>query len=187
MVGLLSGVKLHDHNCGFKCLRHEVLAEIQLYGERHRFIPVLAAAQGFRVEEVAVEHRARTEGKSKYGWSRIPKGLLDLWTIPLVTRFRNRPQHWLGSTGLVALLLGGICMTYLACCWGASRLLGGEPVHLHETASLYYSMVLVILGAQFLSAGLVAELLVSVMSRDQGTFSIRETTADAAVRDRVAA
>ncbi len=176
-VSRLSGVKLHDHNCGFKCFRREVVDDMDLYGERHRFIPVLAAAQGFRVGEVAVVHRPRTAGVSKYGWGRIPKGLLDVLAIPLVTRFRNRPQHWLGSAGLLALLLGGLCMAYLACAWLISRGPGGTPLHLHETAVLYYSMVLVILGAQFLSIGLLAELVVAISARDRKTFSISETTA----------
>lgn len=176
LVGWLSGVKLHDHNCGFKCFKREIVDEIDMYGERHRFIPVLAAAQGFRVDEVAVEHRPRTTGESKYGWSRIPKGFLDLVTIPLVTQFRNRPQHWLGSAGLISLLMGAACMVYLAFLWVFSRMPGATPVHLHETAALYYSMVLVILGAQFLAIGLVAELIVSIAARDQTPFSISETT-----------
>ena len=178
LVGALSGLKLHDHNCGFKCFKREIVDEIDMYGERHRFIPVLAAAQGFRVDEVAVEHRPRTSGESKYGWSRIPKGFLDLVTIPLVTQFRNRPQHWLGSAGLVSLLMGAICMTYLAGYWVLSRLVGDTPIHLHETAALYYSMVLVILGAQFLSIGLVAELIVAIVARDRRAYSISETTID---------
>ena len=176
LVGLLSGLKLHDHNCGFKCFRREITDEIDMYGEWHRFVPVLAAARGFRVGEVAVEHRPRTSGKSKYGWSRIPKGLLDLFTIPLVTRFRNRPQHWLGSAGLLSLLLGCGCMGYLAFAWITSRLPGAKPIHLHETATLYYSMVLGILGAQFLSIGLLAELIVAFAGRDRDAFLIQETT-----------
>lgn len=176
LVGWLSGVKLHDHNCGFKCFKREIVDEIDMYGERHRFIPVLAAAQGFRVDEVAVEHRPRTTGESKYGWSRIPKGFLDLVTIPLVTQFRNRPQHWLGSAGLISLLMGAACMFYLALYWVVSRMPGSTPIHLHETAALYYSMVLVILGAQFLAIGLVAELIVAIVARDRVPYSISETT-----------
>lgn len=182
LVGSLSGLHLHDHNCGFKCFYREVVDEIDMYGERHRFIPVLAAAQGFKVGEVAVEHRPRTSGESKYGWSRIPKGLLDIFTIQLVTKFKNRPQHWLGSAGLGSLSLGGLCMVYLACLWIASRLTGGTPIHLHETAALYYSMVLVILGAQFLAVGLVAELIVAVSVRERRTYSVRETTETAGAK-----
>ena len=179
LVGMLSGLKLHDHNCGFKCFIRKITDEIDMYGERHRFIPVLAAAKGFRVGEVPVEHRPRLSGESKYGLSRIPKGFLDLVTIPFVTRFRNRPQHWLGSAGLMSLLLGGACMTYLVIAWITSRMPGGTPIHLHETAALYYSMVLVILGGQFLSIGLVAELIVSVTARSQRAISVRETTTSA--------
>ena len=176
MVGWVSGVKLHDHNCGFKCFRREVAEELELYGERHRFIPVLAAAQGYRVGEVPVDHRPRTKGESKYGWSRIPKGLLDTLTIPFVTRFRNRPQHWIGSAGLISLLLGASCMGYLALYWLGSRLPGNSPIHLHETAALYYSMVLVIVGSQFLAIGLVAELVVAMAGRQDQSYSILEQT-----------
>lgn len=177
VISRLSGVALHDHNCGFKCFRREVAADLDLYGERHRFIAVLGAARGYRVAEQPVTHRPRTTGRSKYGLGRIPKGLLDALTIPLVTRFRSRPQHWLGSAGLASLLMGAGCMAVLATQWLASRLLGGEPLHLHETASLYYSIVLVIVGAQFLAVGLIGELIVAVAAPDRSAVSIRETTA----------
>ncbi|MEN1679232.1 MAG: glycosyltransferase family 2 protein [Planctomycetota bacterium] len=178
VISTLSGVRLHDHNCGFKCFRREVASDIDLYGERHRFIAVLGAAKGYRAAEVPVAHRARTTGNSKYGLGRIPKGLLDALTIPLVTRFRSRPQHWLGSAGLLSLLLGAGCMTTLAARWVLSRVVGAEPLHLHETASLYYAIVLVIVGAQFLAVGLIGELIVAVAAADRSAVSIRETTED---------
>ncbi|MEQ8837466.1 MAG: glycosyltransferase family 2 protein, partial [Lacipirellulaceae bacterium] len=106
LVGRLTGVKLHDHNCGFKAFRRDLIHEIRLYGELHRFVPVLAAARGFKVGETPVEHRPRTHGVSKYGIERIPKGLLDLLTVQFITRFGQRPQHWLGSVALLSLTLG---------------------------------------------------------------------------------
>lgn len=106
LVGTMTGVRLHDHNCGFKLYRREVFNEVRLYGELHRFIPVLAAARGFRVAEAAVNHRAREHGKSKYGVSRIVKGFLDLLTVKFITGFGQRPQHLLGATGLAAFLAG---------------------------------------------------------------------------------
>lgn len=176
LVGRLTGVRLHDHNCGFKCYRRDVIHEIRLYGELHRFVPVLAAARGFRVGEVPVEHRARTQGKSKFGWSRIPKGLLDLLTVQFITRFGRRPQHWLGSIGLVSLLFGGLAMVYLAVIWCTSRIFGDAPVHLHESPALYYSMVLTLIGTQMLATGFVAEMIASLVARERDEFSIAEHT-----------
>jgi dolichol-phosphate mannosyltransferase len=180
LVGQLTGVKLHDHNCGLKAFRRDVIHEIRLYGELHRFVPVLAAARGFRVGETPVEHRPRLSGRSKYGWTRIPKGLLDLLTVQFITRFGQRPQHWLGSVGLISLALGLLGMAYLAVMWVVSRLPGqlmGEVVHLHETAALYYSLVLVLMGTQLLAIGFVAEMIAALVSRDRDEFSIAEYAA----------
>ena len=177
LVGWLTGVKLHDHNCGFKAFRRDLIHEIRLYGELHRFIPVLAAARGFKVGETPVEHRPRTHGVSKYGIERIPKGLLDLLTVQFITRFGQRPQHWLGSLGLLALTLGGLGMTYLAIAWCVTRLPGWEPIHIHQTAALYYSLVGVLLGTQLLAIGFVAEMIASLVSRERDAFSISRHTA----------
>ena len=176
LVSRLTGVELHDHNCGLKCYRREVILEVRLYGELHRFVPVLAAARGFRVGEIVVAHRARMHGESKYGISRIPKGLLDLLTVRFITRFGQRPQHWLGSGALFCLTLGIIGMGYLAVMWCVSRLLGNEPVHLHETAAMYYSLVLMLIGTQLLALGFVAELISALMTREADTYSVAEHT-----------
>lgn len=179
LVGLMTGVRLHDHNCGLKCYRREVVEEVRLYGELHRFIPVLAAARGFKVGETPVEHRARTHGRSKYGWSRLPKGFLDLLTVQFITRFGHRPQHWLGSAGLASLMVGVVGMAYLALAWCWSRRPGAAPdaaVHLHETAALYYSLVAVLVGVQLLAVGFVAEMIAATISRDRDEFSIAATT-----------
>lgn len=177
LVGAMTGVKLHDHNCGLKAFRRDVIHEIRLYGELHRFVPVLAAARGFRVGETPVEHRPRRAGRSKYGWSRIPKGLLDLLTVQFITRFGQRPQHWLGSVGLGSLALGLLGMAYLAVVWCYSRLPWQPPdaaVHLHQTAALYYSLVLVLIGTQLLAIGFVAEMIAALVSRDRDEFSIAQ-------------
>ena len=107
LVGWLTGVRLHDHNCGFKCYRREIFDEIRLYGELHRFVPVLAAARGWRVGEIAVHHRPRKFGQSKYGVRRFVKGFLDLLTVYFLTGYSQRPQHLLGTVGLVSFLAGG--------------------------------------------------------------------------------
>jgi glycosyltransferase involved in cell wall biosynthesis len=176
LVSWMTGVELHDHNCGIKCFRRGVINEVRLYGELHRFVPVLAAARGFRVGEVVVKHRPRTSGRSKYGWARIPKGLLDLLTVRFITRFNQRPQHWLGMGALGSLTLGMLGMGYLAIFWCVSRLPGHVPIHLHETAALYYSLVLLLIGAQLLALGFVAELISALLSRDSDAYSIAAHT-----------
>jgi dolichol-phosphate mannosyltransferase len=176
LVGRLTGVRLHDHNCGFKCFVRDVAREIRLYGELHRFLPVLAAARGFRIGEQAVVHRPRPHGQSKYGWTRIPKGLLDLFTVQFVTRYGQRPQHWLGAAGLLSLGLGFATLVVLAGVWCWSRLPGGTPVHLHQRAALYYALVLALMGSQLLAIGLVAELIAAAGARSHDGFSIAERT-----------
>jgi dolichol-phosphate mannosyltransferase len=178
LVSRLMGVRLHDHNCGLKAYRREVMHEIRLYGELHRFVPVLAAAKGFRIGEVAVTHRPRQYGKSKYGVSRLSKGLLDLITVKFIVGYGQRPQHILGTAGLLAFLLGGLGMGWLACRWIVTRAIDGyQPIELHNTAALYYCLALFIIGAQFLSVGLLGEMIAAYWTRDSDTYSIAEHTA----------
>lgn len=182
LVSKLTGVHLHDHNCGLKAFRREVMHEIRLYGELHRFVPVLAAAKGFRTGEVVVKHRPRKHGRSKYGVSRLSKGLLDLLTVKFIVGYGQRPQHLLGTFGLAAFLLGGMGMLYLAVVWCVSRMNADalDDVHLHATASLYYSLGLFIIGAQFMSIGLLGEMIAAYWVRDTDTYSIAEHTPPAA-------
>jgi dolichol-phosphate mannosyltransferase len=177
-VSWITGVHLHDHNCGLKAFRREVMHEIRLYGELHRFVPVLAAAKGFRTGEVVVQHRPRKHGKSKYGLSRLSKGLLDLLTVKFIVGYGQRPQHLLGTVGLVAFLLGGTGMLILAIQWFTTRMDENplDDVHLHQTASLFYSLGLFIIGAQFMSIGLLGEMIAAYWVRDSDTYSIAEHT-----------
>lgn len=176
MVSSLTGVHLHDHNCGMKCYRAEVFKEIRLYGELHRFIPVLAAARGYRVAEIAIEHRARRFGYSKYGVRRFVKGFLDLLTVKFVTGFGQRPQHVLGSIGLVSFLAGIAGMTWLAITW-VIRLWDPERFPpLHDRPLLIYAVAALLLGAQLISMGLIAELITAYQTRDLDCFSIAEET-----------
>jgi glycosyltransferase involved in cell wall biosynthesis len=176
MVSWLTGVKLHDHNCGMKCYRAEVFREIRLYGELHRFIPVLAAARGFKVAELAINHRPRKYGYSKYGVRRFVKGFLDLLTVKFLTGFGQRPQHLLGSIGLFSFLLGNLGLIYLAVTW----LLTFFEIHpfppLHQRPALIYSAVAILLGAQMMSIGFLAELITAYMGKDQESYSIMEKT-----------
>ncbi|MGB1927322.1 MAG: glycosyltransferase family 2 protein [Rubripirellula sp.] len=175
LVSRLTSVRLHDHNCGFKAYRREIFDEVELYGERHRFVPVLAASHGWQVGEIEVEHHAREHGQSKYGLSRLLKGFLDLITIYLLTSFSSRPLHLIGGFGMLFFGLGGIGMTYLSFMWCLTRSVESlEDLHLHQTAIFYYCILAILLGAQFLLAGLLAELFVSrTRSAEQG-YSISE-------------
>lgn len=177
LVGASTGVRLHDHNCGFKCYRREVLREIQLYGELHRFVPVLAAARGWRVGEIVVHHRPREFGRSKYGVNRIIKGFLDLLTVYFLTGYGYRPQHLLGSVGLLGFLVGAVGVATLTVGWLVTRLdaIPGNELHLHQRAIFYYSMGAALLGAQFLTAGLLAEFIAAQRGREVVPYSIRST------------
>jgi dolichol-phosphate mannosyltransferase len=173
ILRFFSRLPLHDFNCGFKAYRREVLQEIDLYGEMHRFVPVLASARGFRVAEIAVEHHPRLHGFSKYGWSRIPKGLLDLATVVFLTRFRYRPQHLLGGLGGVLFSIGSCLLLVLIALWVWTRLAGYEnPLHLHERASFFVAILLIVVGMQAFATGLIAELLVANYNPSRNVYSI---------------
>jgi len=155
MIRVVSGLNLHDHNCGLKCCRTEVVKEIRLYGELHRFITLLAHARGFRVTELEVQHRERIYGKSKYGARRFVKGLLDLLTVHVLTAFGERPLHLLGVIGLLAFVGGCLGLAYLAWLWMLGyRPIGNRPILIYSVASL-------LLGAQMLTVGILAELIIS--------------------------
>jgi glycosyltransferase involved in cell wall biosynthesis len=177
MVSWLTGVKLHDHNCGMKCYRAAVLREVKLYGELHRFIPVLAAARGFRIGEIEIRHRPRRFGHTKYGVRRFFKGFLDLLTVKFLTGFGQRPQHMLGGIGMICFALGGLGMLYLAATWVVrlyDQTLFPEP--LHDRPLLLYSVAALLLGAQVMSIGFLAELITAYQSRDEDNYSIAEQT-----------
>ena len=168
MVSHLTGCHLHDHNCGFKLYRRAVLDEVGIYGELHRFIPVLAHARGFRVGEVVVQHRPRRHGTSKYGVSRLVKGFLDLLTVRFLTRFSQRPLHVLGGIGLALLGIGGLGMLYLAIVWLDPH---HEPIGTRPL--LFYSGAFVSVGMQLLSLGILAELVTAYNIRPEDTYSVR--------------
>lgn len=173
LVSWMTGVRLHDHNCGFKAYRREIFDEIRLYGELHRFVPVLAAARGWKVTETEVHHRPRTHGSSKYGIERIPKGFLDLLTVKFLTGFGQRPQHMLGMIGLIGFGVGLVGMLWLSLWWVVSRTVGGwNPVHLHERAIFYYSLGALIVGTQFLAVGFLAELMTALIGAGRTPYSI---------------
>jgi dolichol-phosphate mannosyltransferase len=184
LVSALTGVKLHDHNCGMKCYRREVFGEVRLYGELHRFVPVLAAARGFRVGEIEIEHRPRPFGHSKYGVTRFVKGFLDLLTVKFLTGFGQRPQHLLGTVGLASFALGAFGLVGLAAWWVISRMgLGIDPIHLQQRPILIYAMGLLLLGGQLMSIGFLAELFIAYHAPDTCAYSISDRTPPATPSD----
>jgi dolichol-phosphate mannosyltransferase len=178
-VSWLTGVRLHDHNCGMKCYRAEVFREIRLYGELHRFIPVLAAARGFRVGEMEIAHRPRRFGQSKYGVRRLARGFLDLLTVKFLTGFNQRPQHLLGGIGLFSFVLGGIGLLYLAYTWIYRLWDKSAFLPLHERPLLVYCVASLLVGAQMMCLGFLAELITAYIGRDADAYSIAEDTAHA--------
>jgi len=149
----LSGIPLHDFNCGLKVYRIEVAKTLQIYGELHRYIPVLAHWYGFRVTEMPVHHRPRKFGKSKYGFSRFLRGGLDLVTVLFFGKYTKRPLHLFGSLGLLFTLLGGGITAYLI----VLRIT--RTIFLSNRPLLFFGIVLLILGIQFISIGLLGEMI----------------------------
>ncbi len=176
MVSRLTKLKLHDHNCGLKLFRTEVAREIRIYGELHRFIAVLAHARGFRVAELPVHHRERQFGHSKYGVKRFMRGFLDLLTVKFLTGFGQRPQHMLGAFGLLFFGLGLVGLGILSVCWMLTNIAGLNFDPIGTRPLLAYSVASTLLGAQAISLGLLAELIVSNTGRDADTYSVAERT-----------
>jgi glycosyltransferase involved in cell wall biosynthesis len=174
LVSAITGLKLHDHNCGLKLFRSEVAGEIRLYGELHRFIPVLADARGFRVTEIPVNHRSRRFGHSKYGVRRFTRGFLDLLTVKFLTGFGERPQHILGGFGLLFFAIGFLGLFYLGAVWCGTHIFGADFGPIGTRPMLAYAIAATLLGAQALSLGLIAELLVAYTGKDNETFSVKE-------------
>ncbi|MCA8999831.1 MAG: glycosyltransferase family 2 protein [Planctomycetaceae bacterium] len=177
MVGRLSGLHLHDHNCGLKLFKAQVGRELTLYGELHRFIPVMAHARGFRVSEVPVHHRARQFGYSKYGVKRFTRGFLDLLTVTFLTGYGQRPLHLLGGLGLLFFALGILGLGYLGLLWVlmnafeviAKSSIGTRPLLLYSVASM-------LLGGQVMSLGMLAEMIVANTGRERDRYSVAERT-----------
>ncbi|MGD9721373.1 MAG: glycosyltransferase family 2 protein [Pirellulales bacterium] len=177
LVGWLTGVRLHDHNCGMKGYRREVLGEIRLYGELHRFVPVLAAARGFQVGEVTVRHRPREFGRSKYGAGRFVRGFLDLLTVKFLTGYGQRPQHLLGAVGLLSFALGAVWLLYLTGYWIAGQWFPEWNLKpLHQRPAVIYAVGLLLLGGQLISIGFLAEMIASYQHREGDTYSISQRT-----------
>lgn len=162
-ISLLTQVKIHDTNCGFKVYKREVIKHLKLYGELYRFIPILAAKQNFKIGEIVVEHRRRKYGKSKFGWERNIKGLLDLITVVFLTGYLRRPGHFFGGLGLISFFFGlliGLYITYL-------RVTTGSIQYRHPL--LFLGILLMIIGIQLITTGLLGEMITSFNQRRVST------------------
>jgi len=167
VVRTVSGVKLHDFNCGFKAIRREALEGIRLYGDLHRYLAVMIAHRGYRVTELAVEHHARKFGQSKYGFERIPRGFFDLLTIVFITQYSYRPLHLFGGIGTVSGFLGFAALAYLSALW----LQGQGPI---GTRPLFIGgVMLIVVGVQLLSLGLIGELFLKLNIRHEPPYTLK--------------
>jgi glycosyltransferase involved in cell wall biosynthesis len=167
VTSYMGRIKLHDFNCGYKAYRREVLQEMSIYGELYRYIPVLAHWRGFRVGEIKVRHHPRRFGRSKYGLARFARGFFDLLTVIFLTQYMRRPLHLFGWIGGLMAAAGTGISAYLTGLWFmGQRPIGDRPL-------LTLGVLLIIVGIQFFTLGLLAEMLTHLMARQQTNYSIR--------------
>ena len=167
VTALLTGIKIHDFNCGFKAYKREVAQDIRIYGSLHRYIPVLAYWKGYRIGELKIRHRPRKYGKSKYGVKRAMIGFWDLLTTLFLTKYIKRPLHLFGPVGLLVLLAGFIINTYLLIIRLRGQWIGHRPL-------LVLGILLMIIGVQFITTGLIGELITSKYESIETEYSISE-------------
>ncbi len=179
MTNVMTGLKINDHNCGLKAARTEVYRRVPLYGELHRYIPALAHQTGYQVRELAVNHRPREHGKSKYGLERYVRGAIDLLTVMTITKYGRRPAHLFGGLGLLSAFIGFVTLAYLT----IVKLFGGQAIG--DRPLLMLGILLLILGVQLISIGLIAEIVLHrTANRREATDLIRERTpVEPTVRD----
>ena len=154
VVGRVSGLRLHDMNCGLKAYRADVVRNLRVYGELHRFLPVLAHDRGYRIAELPVNHRPREHGRSNYGVERYMRGFLDFMTVWFMGRYRHRPLHLFGGLGLALGAIGTVLLVYLTVLKLSGEAIGHRPL-------LTLGVLLVVVGLQFFSLGLLSELITS--------------------------
>lgn len=169
LASFLTGIKLHDFNCGFKAYRSQVVKNLNLYGELYKFIPIIAGKKNYKIAEIVVKHKKREFGKSKFGWERNAKGFLDIMTIFFITGYIKKPGHFFGTLGLLSFLFGfaiGIYITYIRITTGGIN---------YRYPLLFLGILAMIIGIQLVTTGLLAELFVYYMSpRDKSDDKIEE-------------
>ncbi len=161
VTSTLTGIRLHDFNCGLKAFRREVVEEISIYGELHRYIPLLAHWKGYRVTEIPVRHHRRAYGKSKFGAYRFFAGFVDLLTVMFMTRYSKKPLHLFGGAGLVLFSAGVLINGYLV----MINLLGKDFLRVRPL--MFLGVLLMLVGLQLLSTGLLAELMTMSIHRKE--------------------
>ena len=170
-VSKMTGVKLHDFNCGFKCYTKACIDEIDCYGERHRFMPALAHERGFKVGELVVNHRARIHGKSKFGFERYMRGFMDLLTVTFLAAYSRRPAHLIGGIGVLSILLGGFCLILSLLLYlfgGFNQVIASAPIFITALAFFVFGGISIFLG-------LISELVVARSRTPQKTIhSVKE-------------
>ena len=162
----ISGIKIHDFNCGLKIYRKAVVKDLKIYGELHRFLPVLAHWNGFRVGEVTVQHHPRKFGKTKFGISRFFNGFFDLLTVIFITRYQTSPLHIFGMLGLMAALFGFAIELYLSILWFLGEGIRNRPL-------FFLGILAIIVGIQFIVFGLLGEMITARFA-EQTHYSIKE-------------
>ena len=165
-TSLFSGIRLHDFNCGLKIYRREVVRTLRVYGEMHRYLPVIAFRNGFRVTELPVRHHARKYGHSKFGVARFARGAFDLLTISFLTRYKMRPLHLFGVLGVLSFLGGFFISLFLA----YERIFANK--YLSNRPMLFLGVLLIIVGVQFFSIGLLGEMITS-LRKDTDAFLVK--------------
>lgn len=165
---MLTGLQMHDINCGLKAYRREVTENINVYGQLHRFLPVLAQWQGFRIGEVVVKHHPRKYGVTKFGISRFTAGFFDLITVLFITRYTRRPLHLFGTIGLLSFIFGLGISTYLA----FERIFMQK--YLSNRPLLFLGILTIILGVQFVSIGLLGEMITETR-KEQVDYAVRKS------------
>ena len=160
---ILTGIKIHDLNCGFKAYRKEVVKNLNLYGELYKYIPVLAEKQNFQVSEIVITHHSRKFGKSKFGWQRNVKGFLDMLTVVFLTGYLRRPAHFFGSLGIFSFVFGfliGLYITFLRITTGSIQ---------YRYPLLFMAVLAMVIGIQLITTGLLAEMIVSYNQNNNST------------------
>ena len=169
---VVSGIPLHDFNSGIKAYRAEVIQSVRVYGELHRYIPLLAKWEGYtQIEEEIVKHRPRIHGRTKFGIERYLRGFLDLVTVVFITRFARRPMVFFGGAGTVGFVVGFLMLAYLT----VTKLVFGEPIG--DRPLLIFGVLLILLGAQSFLAGLLGEMIVRPEMERADRYDVREETA----------
>ena len=159
VTALLSGIPLHDFNCGLKAYRRTVIKRVKVYGQLHRFLPILAKMEGYSIGEIEVVHHPRKFGRTKYGASRFLYGFLDLLTILFITRYTRQPMHLFGFLGILALIAGVIINLYLTVGWLQGVSIAGRPL-------FFLGILLILLGVQSFAIGLLGEMITSFGTKD---------------------